>query len=342
MSDKKTSPAVSIMPASRGDSCRPAMSAFLDRVLDCIYAEGLNGTRSPDRVCVDGYCGTTYVVVTPQDLQTVDGNHVLETVSVRNGLPVTAEQTPFSDRDIDFVNRFATTGALIRDQQTGGLVFVSQLCNYQGFDEALGLYGQLVAGSALAQSYGSMAALGVPDMPVADSAGAGTATGCPGGQSRWGEGDFSAVAKLLNRLGCLSNASGNGLTSEFPWAHGAVSAVIGDETCLFTMRSDLRRPPLGKGLSFRLELPRSFPETELIQIVSKLNWLETGALDMPPFFGAWSTRIACSAAAELTGRICFAGFWPDLMFHPGSAQNLAVWMRQRAVFAREVIENQRY
>jgi hypothetical protein len=55
--------------------------------------------------------------------------------------------------------------------------------------------------------------------------------------TRWRPEDFAWAKELLRENEIYSNASETGLTAEFPWEPGAVSAIAGDITCLLQLNS---------------------------------------------------------------------------------------------------------
>jgi len=150
--------------------------------------------------------------------------------------------------------------------------------------------------------------------------------------SRWTEDEFQPAAEMLNRAGYYSNAGTTGLTSEFPWEDGAVSSVNGGVTSLMTFESNVRHPNLGNGLFFKLELPESYTGDRLIELANHLNLLELTGADVPPFFGAWCSKLS-------SGRLSYVGFLPNMAYWEGSVGQIAGWLRLRAQNARAAIGN---
>jgi hypothetical protein len=59
---------------------------------------------------------------------------------------------------------------------------------------------------------------------------------------------------------------------------------------------------------------------------------ETTGVDIPPFFGAWGSRLD-------NGTVSYTGFWPNCMYKRGTVANIASWCRVRSNIARQAIGN---
>jgi len=124
-----------------------------------------------------------------------------------------------------------------------------------------------------------------------------------------------------------------GLTAEFAWEEGAVSAGLGHCTSLLRIHADEPHPAAGNGLFFRLDLPTIFSSDEEAQrCAANLNRCEADGVDTPPFFGAW----CCHSGS---GTLTFAGFWPNLLYKQGTVATFAFWSAARSRYARQVIGN---
>ena len=155
------------------------------------------------------------------------------------------------------------------------------------------------------------------------------------GPSCWSKHDFEfAAEKLKQFFGLFSTAGDDGLTAEIPWEPGGLSAMTGDVTSLLTFNSSTVHPSMGSGLFYKLGLPLHFEEDELVFFANKLNEVESEAVDSPPFFGAWCSHLK-------PGHLCHVGFWPNLLYQPGTVLNLAVWMFFRNRQAVAFISNNR-
>ena len=260
----------------------------------------------------------------------VDGLRISERIDIRTPLPdaladLTAQQ-------IALANTFATTGAIVIDADGRGAALVSSLPVFEVDTEALDdLYTQMVANGALVQLLGPMAAaeylaessptepcdIGIPawDWP-----------------SLWGEREFVYAANIMRRAGIYCNAGESGLTAEFPWEEGASSAMLGDRTSLMRFQTDMPHPVAGNGLFFKLDLPVTLEREQLAECANYLNVFETTGADIPPFFGAWCSKLS-------NGLLSYAGFWPNCMYKNGTVANIASWCRLRSQIARQAIGN---
>ena len=227
----------------------------------------------------------------------------------------------------------ATTGALLRDPNTGELVIVSSVTflDAGGEDDGLlDLYMPLACWAAVCHSYClfGRALLGQAgsesgtafDLDMSDE------------PSCWGQSDFESAEMALRQAGIFCNGWTTGFTAEFPWDDGGISWVTGDETSLLTLQNDMRHPNLGNGLFFKLELPDAYSEEQLVELVHHLNLLEVTGADVPPFFGAWCSHSKSS-------RIAYVGFLPNLAYWPGSVSHISAWLKIRAQTARATIGN---
>ena len=110
--------------------------------------------------------------------------------------------------------------------------------------------------------------------------------------------------------------------------------MTGDMTSLLTFNASTVHPSMGSGLFYKLELPLHFEEDELVYFANRLNEVEFESVDAPPFFGAWCSQLK-------PARLCHVGFWPNLLYQPGTVLNLAVWMFFRNRQAVAFISNNR-
>ena len=149
------------------------------------------------------------------------------------------------------------------------------------------------------------------------------------GASRWLiNSEFEETHSFLkNRFFC--NASKNGLTVEFPWEEGAVSAAMGHETSLLQMLAEEKHPYFGSGLFYKLSLPvqpKNKPE-----IVNKLNLNEFSNPDAPPFIGSWCAGFG----GNQTEFVCF---FPNNIYFKGIVKNFVTCMFQRSRMAKSFLE----
>ena len=310
---------------------RPAIKEAMGH-LCTVFSETYPNAETGDTwVSFDNAVGRTTIFATPIDIMTPDGYHLLERFVVKTVLPEGVWQ--MSDSLIVEANTLATTGALMIDSGTGGLVIVSHitLLDGEGEEEWLhGVYTPLVAQAAVYHPY---CLISSDDLRQFDSE-----TDTPyelemsNEPSCWGEEDFKSAEMALRQAGTFSNGGTTGLAAEFPWDDGGVSWVTDDETSLLTFESGMRHPNLGNGLFFKLELPDAYFEEQLVELVHYLNRLEVTGVDVPPFFGAWCSHIK-------SGRIAYVGFLPNLAYWPGSVSHISGWLKLRAQTARAAIGN---
>lgn len=273
--------------------------------------------------------GRTTISAEPMNVDTVDGLRITEIITIRT--PLTMFKM-FDEKDYSFFNIFATTAAITRDGK-GEDAIISRLPLFESDDEALAdLYMPLIANAARVQLVGPTCGLyhleGRRDEYDAAS------VALPGWDqpSNWGSEEFARAEKHLRAHGAYANAGDTGVTVEFLWERGAVSAIAGDCTSLLQIRADQPHPSAGNGLFYRLDLPTNFTDDEACEWAAKLNRAELEGIDTPPFFGAWCTM-------PRSGTLTFAGFWPNVMFRPGTATNIAFWSWARSRFARQVLGN---
>lgn len=302
----------------------PETAVPLDIIAKMVKAACGTVDRSGNSLVFVASSGKTRIDVRSVHATTANGDGVSDVVLIRTELP--EQMASFNDHQLVVLNTMAALGALVREKDTGRLSALSRLSVYSGADDAWKLYVPLTAFAALLQgdalvSAGRLA-MGEEtarlDLPGRDE------------PSRWSKRDFEFAAERLSQGGMLSNADANGLTAEIPVTAGGVSAVTGDETSLLTFRADYPHLCLGSGLFYKLELPFQFEEDSLVFFANKLNQVEFGSIDAPPFFGAWCGDFE-------SGRLAHVGFWPNLLYQPGTVLNLAVWMITRSKQARGFI-----
>jgi hypothetical protein len=144
--------------------------------------------------------------------------------------------------------------------------------------------------------------------------------------SRWPANDMERARELLGNCGCLlGSGDGCNLVAEFPFQGEPVPAVVGGETTLLEMSTEPEHPVFGRGLSVRLTLPLTNPET------SQALELSSKEFEMHPFgqlMGTWGLRP--------DNFITFAAFYPNILARPGLTENIAVQMAGRARWAAQL------
>ena len=271
----------------------------------------------------------TTISAEPVNIDTWDGHRISACITIRT--PLTTFKM-FDEKNYSFQNLFATTGAIVRDAD-GQDAVVSRLPLFEGDDRALeDLYTPLIANAALLQLVGPWCGLDLPKIRRGERGPADL--GLPGWDepTRWDAWEFEYAKEQLENRGAYANAGPAGLTAEFAWETGAVSAVLGHRTSLLQIHADQPHPLAGNGLFHRLDLPLELSHEEAQAWAARLNRIEAEGIDTPPFFGAWTTL-------PDSHTLSFAGFWPNLMYMQGTVANIAIWSAARSWMARSVIAN---
>ena len=276
--------------------------------------------------------GRCTLSVSPLDIDTYDGFRLSERIEARTELSYVIDD--FDESFFRLANSYATTGAVLRCPDSGRAVIVSGVNVFREDIEALHrLYVPTLLWSSLVQSFSVQHALRKTfgtDFLGERSEMIGM-EGC-NEPSRWGPEDFSWAEQRMRDVGIYCNASETSLTAEFEWEPGALSAITGDSTSLFQVNSGVTHPTAGNGLAFRLALPVSADDTDLVTLVDTLNELEISGVDVPPAFGAW-------ALLPQLNSVAYTGFWLNCMYQPGTVANIAAWCKIRSKVARQVIVN---
>jgi hypothetical protein len=271
----------------------------------------------------------TTISAEPMNVDTIDGLRITDVITIRT--PLTAFKL-FDEKDYSFVNIFALTGAVVRDADGEDLI-ISRLPLFEGDDDVLvTLYTPLIANAARLQPVGPLC--GIYHFEGRKEEYDAAVVGISGWNepSYWGSEEFYHAKERLRAQGAYANASDSGVTVEFPWEPGGVSAIAGDCTSLLQIRADQPHPAAGNGLFYRLDLPTNFSDDEAHEWAARLNRVELEAVDTPPMFGAWCTK-------PQSGTVSFAGFWPNLLYKSGTVANIAFWSWARSNFARQVLGN---
>lgn len=308
--------------------------APLEAIIELIESGIGSVSREPDGVSFDGSIGTTRIRVTPIDVDAVDRAKITNVISIVTELP----ELPIASEDAPLAvcNMGAAFSAAIRNEETGRIDLVSRLSCFEGDDEAWSLYVRMVAFAAMFQSDIFLKFLSQQlsgsDIEVEGEFAGGDEP------PPWGAEDFQLTQERLDQIGIFANGGEGGLTAEFPWDAGAVSQmenlITGGErkrTSLLLLKTEENHPCLGNGLFCRLALPISYPFERAAEVVHHLNRLELAATDAPPFFGAW-------CAEPNSGTPTFVCFWPNALYAPGTATNIATWMMHRSRIAKTWVD----
>jgi len=148
----------------------------------------------------------------------------------------------------------------------------------------------------------------------------------PEGQksSRWqGSDEFESIAENFGRSDmCFGSGDPGGLTLETPF---------GNDSFLIRLFTDQKHPQLGNGLLATLQVPY-FPErAEAERAVVHFNFLESISFTFFPIFGGWQLH---ETGDECVGP-AFSSFVPNILYQPGLATNMALWMLGRARWIKD-------
>lgn len=312
--------------AESGWQPRAALREAMQRIAT-IAADDPTAVVSDRSMTFENAGERTTISAAPIGVDTIDGQRIEEIITIRT--PLTAFKM-IDEKDYSLINIFALTGAVVRDADGEDLV-ISRLPLFRGDEEALEcLYTRLIADAARLQPLGPLAGLYQFEGRGQEYGAAWLGIPCWNEPSYWGRDEFECAANLLSAQGTCANAGNTGITAEFPWEQGAVSAVAGDRTSLLQIGTDQPHPLAGNGLFYRLSLPANFSDEEARASAAKLNRAELEAFDAPPFFGAW-------CAVPQSGTVSFVGFWPNLLYQPGTVANIAFWSMARNRFAKQTL-----
>ena len=148
-------------------------------------------------------------------------------------------------------------------------------------------------------------------------------------ESRWAQtNEFEETQSILDtKFAC--NASKSGITIEFPWEDGAVSAMMGHKTALFQIMTDSNQHPyFGSGLFCKLTLP--VKAKDKVELANLLNTHEFSLQDAPPFIGSW-----CTGGADT--HMVFVSFFPNNIYHPKIVLSIIMWMNFRTKIAKSFL-----
>jgi len=270
----------------------------------------------------------TTISASPINVDTCDGHRIAEIITIRT--PLTSFKL-FDEKLYAFINIFATTGAVVRDAD-GKDAIVSRLPLFEDDTDALtNLYTPLIANGARLHLVGPVCGLYRFDGRKEEYTSADVMLPSWDKQSFWSAQEFENARERLSHHGVFGTAGPRGLTAEIPWDADATSSIFGHRTSLLEILADEPHPAAGNGLFIRLSLPLTFSDEEAQSWAARLNRAEADAIDTPPFFGAW-----CSFPES--GTVSFGGFWPNLLYQPGTVSTIAFWCVARNRFARQVIE----
>ena len=234
---------------------RPALAEAL-RQIATIARDDETAVISDREISFQNAGERTTISAAPINVDTVDGLTITDIITIRT--PLTSFKY-FDEKNYAFINIFATTGAVVRDAD-GEDAIVSKLPLFEGDDEALAdLYTPLIADAARLQVIGPYCGLYHAEGRREEYDAATLALPYWDEPSYWGADEFECAVERLRHSGAFANAGTAGLTVEFPWEQGAVSAITGDSTSLLEICADVPHPAAGNGLFYRLR-PAAQPE----------------------------------------------------------------------------------
>ena len=270
-----------------------------------------------------GLVGETRIDISPSGRGTADGVEVSEIVRIESVLDVPL--LPKKEEMECILNNFASNGALTVGDD-GKFCIKSRLSVYSGdSDDVIKVYtGVIVFGALIHTNALQAATVDLLRLPVSKSASLPESSH----DGTWKPGSLSRAASMLEARGAFVNADEGGLTAEFPWDPGAITALAslttGSRKCTSLLRIQFEEhPSLGKGLFCRLDLPLNVSDAEAYKLASSLNQMESTAEDWPPLLGAWTSKAK-------SGHPTFVSFWPNLFSTVIDVEMIAMWMGARS------------
>lgn len=141
--------------------------------------------------------------------------------------------------------------------------------------------------------------------------------------NRWiGSDEFSAIAATCGASGyCFGIGDHQGL---------AIDVSFGDTTAMVALRTDQTHPQLGNGLLATLKVPLFGDLQAIANECAGLNLVERLWTDIPQF-GCWHPL----TYGEDTEGAAFSTFVPNALYQAGLANQMAIWMVQKAQRLRQ-------
>jgi hypothetical protein len=345
-----------------------------DVIAGIIESSATGVTRDTNHISFDGEAGRTSVTVRPIALKSPVQKKLVAVITVETKLP--RLPLPEARRLTAALNMASALSALVQDND-GNWKMVSRLSFYEGDYERREVYVGLVAFGALLHATALSHSLGeiskVPDqrppLNLPHGSEASRWLGDEFNQARnlfrergvfatasdngftaefpWDEGacvalikpgtdvdltDFGAYTAVNIHYRELASELGMALDEAQAayWRGAEVATREQMRTSLLQLTTREAHPRIGNGLFCRLELPVNMSDESANETASQLNLLDYAAVDSPPFFGSW-----CSASQS--GRVTYVSFWPNLLFHSGTAAMASSWMERRSAQAHQWI-----
>lgn len=294
------------------------------RVAATFRANGINVEESRDGFVYHSSGGPTAVTVSSP----ATPSQVLEVIRVETTLP--GEINDQTDFALSIVNRFAMLSAAVRGDERRMLALTT-VPIIRGFENALAIDEHFVFAAALTQgaSFGRAISQAFKGEETFDT--------LPGGE-RPGEWDSDDIRSAAEHFGNLDLADGLRLRAAIAWTTDRAATNEKNRYALVTIEPQ-RNPICGHGLSFRLDLP-TMPDlatdtmldsAEFPSLCRRLNRAEFASDLRQPLLGGW--------CASPIGVLSFAGFIPNMLYHPQHALRLATWLSWRSDWACAMLRN---
>jgi hypothetical protein len=299
------------------------ISRILNHVGTLLSASGAKVESKGQSLRFRGLVGETRIDATPSGRKTPNGREVAETVLIQSDLNMPT--LPWTDDVQCALNMSASKGALFFEDG-GKFRIKSRVSLYSGdSEESVKVYTGITFLVAMIHTNALQAAIvDMLRLPVAK----GSMPPESQNGSGWKPTSISRAASMLTESGAFALDDPTGLTAEFAWDPGAISAlsslISGSRQCTTRLQIQFEEhPSLGKGLLCRLDLPLHLMDAEVFRLAAGLNQMEFTAENWPPFLGAWTSM-------PKSGYPTFVSFWPSLFANVIDVEMIAMWMAARA------------
>jgi hypothetical protein len=298
-------------------------SISLDTIDALLNSANIQTRHHENSISFDGCIGHTRVAISSSNHKLPDGREISQIVRIASLLPDIS--IVFDELAQCLLNITASNSAVMVDHE-GKPRVNSRISLYSGESQDVAhIYTGVIFLTAVMHTNAVQAALAsasgleIPKPPP------------PPESSRedvWDVESFYRTTALLRNTGAFANGDAEGLTAEFPWDPGAVSAFknlthgTAERTSLLRIERS-EHPCLGNGLSCRLDLPLQLTDSDAFKHAVALNRTECEAIDGPPFMGAWTSKPG-------SGRPTFVSFWPNYLSHAIGVEMIASWHAARA------------
>ncbi len=274
------------------------------RVNVILSGAGLETKGMPNGLTFDSILGPTTVTAT-QDADASAGGQPVVRAAVTTRLEFDARM--LNVQQLAVINALASLSAIVKDEKSGGFAVSTRLsCD----GEMAKANAVLVAAAAMLHSDSFVAALHlVSEIPGEAPHHAGSDQSILGLDT-----DFARAEARLRADGILGFSDAGELSAVVPAAGRTASTLA--------LSGTLTHPLLGRGLTYRLTLPRSGSNPKALASLANTlnNWEMQDKLPAGP--GAWSISSEGDA-------LCFRGFIPTFCYVPGMALHVVDWLRRK-------------